>query len=344
MLQNELRLIDVINPEDWRSIQESLSEALEVTLRTLSSDGNILSETTRNPRISSDILSKISDGSSCARYLIGKKIEEVKDVESEVDIKCPFGLDIFIIPIRGIGNRIVAYVVLGPIILKGRKSISEYSRDAEQYGLRLEDLMDALIEINVFSYNKVRAIVSVIQSVFSRIAQAGYHKKRLGEIAPEVIELDPAFSRYYEERILTALLDACTLALSADSGSVMILDKATDMLYIKAASKLDQDIVKRTRVRMGEGIAGMAAATAKSIILPKDEYKRQLSGKMKRSDIKSSMIVPFGKGNNSDVYGVLNINVARKGEEFSDRDISLIKELVHMAEIALIPIKQAVKV
>jgi len=202
----------------------------------------------------------------------------------------------------------------------------------------------AVIIINVFSYNKIKAIISVIQSVFSRIAQSGFDKKRLGEIAPEIIELDPVFSRYYEERILTALLDACTVAIGADSGSVMILDKKTDTLYIKASSKLDQDIVKRTRVKLGEGIAGMAAATAESIILPKDKDKAHLSDEMKRSNIKASLIVPFSKANTHDIYGVLNLNVVRKGREFSDKDISLVKEMVNMAGIALVPIKKATEV
>ena len=124
----------------------------------------------------------------------------------------------------------------------------------------------------------------------------------------------------------------------------MILDKKTDALYIKASSKMDQDVVKRTKVRLGEGIAGMAAATAESIILPKDKDKAHLSDKMKRSNIKSSLIVPFSKANTQDVYGVLNLNVVRMNREFSDKDISLVKEMVNMAGIALIPLKKAAEV
>lgn len=341
MLQKELGLKDVINPKDWHAMQESLSEALEVTLRTFAPDGSILAETTRNTRLSTEILPKVLKGTGCVKYLFETNFIGIKEIRSETNLKAPFGLDIFVVPITAVGNRVAAYLVLGPVILKARKSISEYTKDAQLYGIKLEELMDGLIEINVFSYTKLRAIISVIQEVFSRIAQAGYHKKRLGEIAPEIIELDPVFSKYYEEKILTALLDACTFALNADSGSVMIVDKKTNMLYIKAAAKLDQKVVKSAKVRMGEGIAGMAAATAESIILPQDKEKRHLSGKLKRSDIKSSIVMPFSKANDHDVYGVLNLNMIRKGRDFAERDIALVKELVHMAGIALIPIRQA---
>lgn len=323
MFQNDLPLRDVINTEDWRSVQESLSEALEITLRTIYPDGSIL-ETTRNSRICDKIISGLN----------------VKDIDKETGIKCPFGLEALIIPIKAAANRVVAYVVLGPMILKARKSISEYARDAEQAGIKLEELMDALIDINVFSYTKLRAIVRVIEGVFFRMAQAGYHKKRLGEIAPEVVELDEAFSRYYEEKILTSLLDACTLSINADSGSVMTLDKNTNILHIKVSSKLDEKVVNNTAIKIGEGIAGYAVATAQPIILPKDESKNGLTKNMRRRNINSSMIVPFKKGNSDEAYGVINLNIARKNVDFSEKDIALVKELVRMASIALIPFQK----
>ena len=86
---------------------------------------------------------------------------------------------------------------------------------------------------------------------------------------------------------------------------------------------------------MGEGIAGLAAATAKPIVLPKDSKIGNISKKMKRDHIKSSMIVPFNKANSSDVYGVLSLNILRKDKEFTDKDIALTKELVNLASIAL---------
>ena len=134
------------------------------------------------------------------------------------------------------------------------------------------------------------------------------------------------------------MLRTCKLALNADSGSVMTLDKETNLLRIKVASKIDDGIVNNTTVRVGEGIAGLAAATSKPIILPKDKNKNGLSAKMRRRDIKSSMILPFNKGDSHDVYGVINLNITRKNTAFSERDISVVKELVNMTSIALIPL------
>jgi putative methionine-R-sulfoxide reductase with GAF domain len=120
----------------------------------------------------------------------------------------------------------------------------------------------------------------------------------------------------------------------------MTLDRNTKMLHIKAARKLGADIVHNTQIKMGEGIAGLAAATFKSIILPKDKEKSGVSERMKRKEINSSLIMPFPKANQADLYGVINLNIVRKGIDFSEKDIALVKELVNMASIALAPIKQ----
>lgn len=342
MFTEELGLSELVNLEEWQKIQDSSAEVLEITIRTISMDGKACCRTSRPSRLCSEILSKIPGYSkfcgNCAAQ--DESTYPTTDLKNRVNFKCPLGLDVFVIPVTAVGNRTVAYIILGPVILKTRKSISEYTKDAEKLGITLEQLMDALIEINVFSYNKIHSIIDLVKHMGAYMAQTGYHKKRLGEIVPEVIEMDPLFSRYYEEKILNSLLQSCTLALNADSGSVMTLDKKTNMLHIKVASKLDKDIVNKTNIKVGEGIAGVAAATAQPIILPKDKNKNGLSKKMKRDYIKSSMIVPFNKGNNHNVYGVINLNIVRRDIDFSEKDIALVKELVKMASIALIPLHE----
>lgn len=341
MFQKEWGLSDLIDVNEWQKLQDSFSETLGITLRTISVDSKLLSNTSRPTRVCTEILPKIHSSSNfCSTCILGIDIKNGINIKEETNFKCPFGLEVFVVPIRAFGDKVVAYVVVGPLIVKSRKDASEYEKDAKKAGVSLEELMDALIEINVFSYTKIYAITKLIKETFSYVAQTGYHKKRLGEIVPEVIEIDPLFSRYYEEKILNALLNSCALALDADSGSVMTLDKKTNMLHIKVASKLDEEIINKTNIKIGEGIAGVAAATAKPIILPKDEKKNGLSEKMKRKYIKSSMIIPFNKANSADVYGVINLNMVRKDKDFSDRDISVVKELVNLASIALIPLQQ----
>ncbi len=341
MFQKDLDLADLVNLDEWQSIQDSFAEVIEISLRTVSLEGTPLTKTSHPTRLCSDILPNIPNVNKlCAACFLRDDAKlPLNGIKNDTNIKCPFGLEAYIIPVTAIGNKVVAYLVVGPVILKARKAISEYEKDAKRFGIKLDELMDAIIEINVFSYNKIYNVLNLIRTMSSYLAQTGYHKKRLGEIAPEVVELDPIFSRYYEEKILHSLLDSCALALEADSGSVMTVDKNTNMLHIKVATKLDKDIINKTSVKVGDGIAGVAAATSKTIVLPKDEKQNGLSGKMKRRYIKSSLIMPFNKGNAPDVYGVINLNIVRKNVDFSQRDIALVKELVKMASVALTPFR-----
>lgn len=340
-MDQRIDLKNLVNVEDWQKIQYSFSEALGITLRTIDLDGKLLTKTSGPRRLCSKMPSNVPRCSEfCGKCILNVNIREKINIRKLTNVKCHFGLDVFVLPIRAFGNNIVAYMVVGPMIPNKRKTRLEYEEYAEEVDVDIEELMEALIEINVFTYNRMRSINGLLTDIFSYMAQTGYHKKRLGEIAPELLKSDPLFSLYYEERVLKAFLDTCTIALDADSGSVMTLNKNTNTLRIKVASRIAQDIIDDTNIRVGDGIAGIAAATAEPIILPKDEKKNGLSKKMRRKYIRSSMIVPFSKANEHDVYGVINLNIVRKTREFSDKDISFIKELVNLASIALAPLPE----
>ena len=51
--------------------------------------------------------------------------------------------------------------------------------------------------------------------------------------------------------------------------------------------------------------------------------------------------MPFNKRNTHDLYGVINLNIIRKGIEFSENDITLVRELVNMASVALSSLKES---
>jgi len=340
MHRDSISLRSLVNLEEWQKVQDSFSDTLGITLRTIDINGKQLVKTSGPTQLFNRFPQQSGDCTIfCSERVSKSDIKNKIHTKKLQSFKCPIGLEVFVLPVKVSSNNVVAYVLIGPVILNKRRERSEYAEHAKQNGIDLEEFMGALIELNTFSYNKVRSISTLLKNVFSHIAQTGYHKRRLGEIAPEVIEIDPIFSRYYEEKVLDAFLNACTIALDADSGSVMTLDKRTNELQIKVASKLSQDVIEDTNIKLGEGIAGIAAATAEPIILPKDEEKSGLSSKMKRRHIRSSMILPFSKANEDEVYGVININVVRKQKDFSEKDIAFVKELTNLASIALLPVK-----
>ncbi|MBU4377402.1 MAG: PocR ligand-binding domain-containing protein [Candidatus Omnitrophica bacterium] len=324
MLNKDLEVQELVNLEYWQKVQDLFADAFDITLRTLTAEHTPITTASRSKKLGS---------------LIHDTKRSPEKPAEIIDLKCSFDLDVFIIPIKIINNMAAAYIVAGPVRLSGKRDFSDYTKEAEKLGIGPDELVDMLVEIKTLTYNEIYSITKLLETVFSNMAQTAYHKKRLGEIAPEVAAMDPIFSRYYEEKILSALLNACTLLLDADSGSVMTVDRKTNTLGIKVSSKLDESAKSSANIKMGEGIAGLAAATSQAIILPKDETRKKLSGKLTRSYIKSSMIVPFEKGGkNHQVYGVINLNILRKNRDFSERDIAMVRELIKLASVALTPI------
>ena len=261
MFQNDLKIQDLVNLEYWQKVQDLFSDAFDITLQTLTDDYTPLTSISRPKRLHA----LVKDITTSA--------ERTKEI---LNFKCPFELDAFIIPIKIMNNTVCAYVIAGPVRLNGKKDFSEYAQEAEKLGIKPADLQDLLVEINVLTYNTIYSITKLLETVFSNMVQTAYHKKRLGEIVPEVAAMDPIFSRYYEEKILSALLNACALLLDADSGSVMTVDSKTNTLGIKVSSKLDDSAKGVPHVKIGEGIAGVAAATSQAIILPKDEDRKSV--------------------------------------------------------------------
>lgn len=341
---NGIAITDLVNIDTWHELQDLFSDVFELSLCTVSLKGEPICPPSRPARFCKDILPDIQGhGNLCKVCPVSGHSELPAEAErgETINMKCPFDLDVFIVPIKAVGKKIAAFIIMGPVIMNSRRSMSEYAAYAKKYGVSLEALTDTLIEISVFTHSRLYSFTTLIESVFSQMAQAGYHKRRLGEIAPELVHMDPVFSRYYEEKVLNALLNSCTLALDADSGSVMTLDKKSKSLHVKVSSRLGDDAANNAYMKVGEGIAGFAAATAKPIILPKDGNKGELAGKLKRHYIKSSMIIPFNDGKSEDVYGVINLNIVRKDRDFSDRDIAIVKELINLASTALIPLQTA---
>ena len=245
MFQKYLEVEDLISPEHWQNIQDLFSDAFEITLRTVAIDktGEILFSIPSRPlRLCEIFCSKASASSHfCDKCIIIKNVRSLTDIKETANTRCVFGLDTFVIPIKSVGSKIFAYIIVGPLNLEGRKNESQYAKDAAALGISMEELNDAIVEINTFTHTKVYSINGLIELVFSNMVQSAHHKKRLGEIAPEIAEMDPIFMRYHEEKILNALLKACTVALDADSGSVMTVDKKTNMLSVKVSSRVEDD-------------------------------------------------------------------------------------------------------
>ncbi len=111
-------------------------------------------------------------------------------------------------------------------------------------------------------------------------------------------------------------------AMSLNTCSLMLKDELTGELTIKGAYGLDEEIVRRTRLKIGDQISGWVAFEKKPLLV-EDIEKDPRIGKANslRYSTKSLLCIPLIVRDN--VIGVLNLNNKEGGVPFDTKDLYL---------------------
>jgi HD-GYP domain-containing protein (c-di-GMP phosphodiesterase class II) len=108
--------------------------------------------------------------------------------------------------------------------------------------------------------------------------------------------------------------------------SIMLSDDLTGELSIKSARGLPEDVVKRTRIRFSDRIAGWVAQEGKPLLIENIETDPRFGRKnISQYNTKSLLSVPIKVQDR--VIGVLNLNNKRNADIFTERDLSIASAL-----------------
>ncbi len=114
--------------------------------------------------------------------------------------------------------------------------------------------------------------------------------------------------------------------LDIDICSVMLSDELTNELTVKSAIGLDEDVVKRTKIKLGDKIAGWVALEGKPLFIEDIENDTRFAKtNISQYTTKSLMTLPLKVGDR--VIGVLNLNNKKTAEPFSKRDYLIASQL-----------------
>ncbi len=126
------------------------------------------------------------------------------------------------------------------------------------------------------------------------------------------------------EGLLRWLLGLATRTTGACSGSIMLYDRHSEELYVAFAYGLSQNTVHRTRVRLGEGIAGGVAQTRKAVFITDNQHP---GAQRDRSEISEAICAPIiWEGN---LLGVLNISAVEGEGKLAGNAMATIESLTH---------------
>lgn len=129
---------------------------------------------------------------------------------------------------------------------------------------------------------------------------------------------------------LLALATECT---QAEKGSVMILNGKGE-LNISAAKHMDEQLIKKHKVKIGEGIAGEVAEQRKAVLVTDIESDIRFEGnRSNRYKTKSFISCPIAIRDR--LLGVININDKRDKSPFKEDELILLKIIADQSAVVL---------
>jgi putative methionine-R-sulfoxide reductase with GAF domain len=130
----------------------------------------------------------------------------------------------------------------------------------------------------------------------------------------------------YVGQSMDSFVELISDLLDIDICSVMLSDELTNELTVKSAVGLDEDIVKRTRIKLGDKIAGWVALEGKPLFIENIENDTRF-GKTNISQYTTKSLMTFPLKVGDRVVGVLNLNNKKTEEPFSEGDYLIASQM-----------------
>jgi diguanylate cyclase (GGDEF)-like protein len=143
------------------------------------------------------------------------------------------------------------------------------------------------------------------------------------------------------KKLLQYILNQAIDIASAEKGSLMLYDPETELLNIRVLAGLEdteyQDKVNNNEIecrsfRPGEGIAGRVYMDSQPMIV-NNIREDDLFIESETSFVRSIACIPMVVYD--EVIGVINVTNKKKGKEFTDQDIKMLKAIADQAAVAV---------
>jgi len=134
------------------------------------------------------------------------------------------------------------------------------------------------------------------------------------------------------DEMLSSTFDSAVKILNAETGSLMLFDSEGEVLTIKKSYGLNEEIIRKTRVKKGETIVGSVAQSGEPLIIHGRAGISSIKGRKKYEKI-NSICVPLKtrKG----VIGVINLNRKEDANPFTEDNLKLLFTMANDAASAI---------
>ncbi|MBI1911793.1 MAG: GAF domain-containing protein [Deltaproteobacteria bacterium] len=131
------------------------------------------------------------------------------------------------------------------------------------------------------------------------------------------------------KELLSVILKLATEYTHAERGSIMLLSAEEGTLRVEIAKGMDEEVIRKIRVPLGDGISGKVAKEGKPMLISGKAKGDEFTRPMDRSDVKNSMCVPLLV--NGEVIGVINVSSSESAHVFTNDDLNFLTSLASLA-------------
>jgi len=199
--------------------------------------------------------------------------------------------------------------------------------------------------INVFNSKREEGFSEADEKIFLVLAAQAAVSLQTSKLYTELKTAANALSVLYEisktisegkelQQVLNLILKKASQVFQALHGSIMLLDESTDVLTIKAAEGLSEEIIQTTIKKPGDGsIAGWVAKQKEPLLLIGKVDDPRFTSVKSPTDVKDAMCAPLVLKDK--LIGVFNISNRVGSGIFTESDLNLLCTLANEVSIAI---------
>lgn len=333
-LTPSLTLREYIELDILQKIQDNFTEAISIPVSLVDTDGNPITHPLSLNRFCSLIQSCSAGKKRCKQFSLRIKNDSLRDNKPKVSY-CFAGLAHFAVPIT-VENTSMGYLEIEGVQIFSPLDPIKIKNIAVELGIEPDKLMEASADIKKFPEDKIYGATELLHSIAKIISSLCTQKHELRHKISELSTLNhigqAITSTLDLDKLLDLILYTAITVLEGDSGSIMLIDKEKEELYVKAGYGMTREVIKGKRIKIGHNIVGYVAKENKPLLLNRGVADAHFVRILHQEGLKSTMSIPLVLKN--ELVGVFSINRTR-GENFRDEDLNVFSSLALQATIVI---------
>jgi len=318
-----MKFSEIIDVNQWKNIQDIVSSIVGMPLKIIDKNGEIIVPPSNIPAVCNEAVGS----SAAARKKCWQWYPQIADYLNKQDGKkyyeyvCPLGMVNFAMQLV-LNNSEPAYLIFGPIVVEDSEEDTRLGERIQKNGIDEEKFFECFNQLPAVSSSMIHSTAEFSNTIISFM-------KTLSALGGKSQKHKIIFNKDQINFLLKSFLDLAMKLCAAERGSMMMFEKSTQELYIKDSKGLSEDVVNNTKLKPGEGLAGLSIQNKKGLFLNDQLSDREVRLRMHKPKIKSAFVIPiFHKDK---ILGVISVGTAKFPNRFSDKLMHLLNELVGMA-------------